>query len=106
MYLYVLLELYVLLCYKATPSGGPKFGSGKGLDSPLDLSSVLNVRSNEREATIMILMELTSAQRSMIMDMVHAKMDAMREADSNSWLTSEYAELENVAYQMYVDCAE
>lgn len=54
----------------------------------------------------MILVEITPAQRSAIMDMASKRMDAMRDNDPNSWTTYEYAQLENLAGALFLDCAE
>jgi hypothetical protein len=54
----------------------------------------------------MILVELTREQRKFIAEATQTRMDAILAKDSNAWTTSEYAELESLMTQLYVDCAE
>lgn len=62
--------------------------------------------SSQNMSNGMILVEITPAQRSAIMDMASKRMDAMRDNDPNSWTTYEYAQLENLAGALFLDCAE
>jgi hypothetical protein len=54
----------------------------------------------------MILAEITSMQRSMILAMAAREMDIMAREDVNAWTTYEYAQLENLAYALTVGAAE
>jgi hypothetical protein len=54
----------------------------------------------------MILVEMSREQREFIATAANARMDAIVKQDSNAWTTGEYAALESLVTQLYVECAE
>lgn len=94
--------MWGLLAYGCTPSELHSLTWGGEYESNV----VVRLERTREAGKGMILVEITSAQRSMIQNMAVLQMEAMRQADPNSWTTYAYAELENLAYALFVNCAE
>ena len=50
---------------------------------------------------MMLITEITHAQRMIMIELAHKRMDELIEANSNAWMQSEYIELENIVANLY-----